>query len=395
MRTKVIIILFFILCSCKSNNNSFIEIDPMDFHEEDIFLSKIADDISYIKLDNKYLLGLINDYKIVNKKIYLQAKDIGILIYDRNGEFLKKIGSIGRGPGEYASGVPFTVDETTGTIYVKDRGDIIKVYSNCGAFIRSFLLPKCSDGFSFSEIEFYNSHLFVAQYFNMGHAEYNWIVTDTLGNIITEKRNPIASFPSREGTGGGVFKFKQNIYYWNWYNDTVYAISQDYNYTPGILFAKGNHRMPQFKIEFNSVDEYVAKRYQYWEPKLLFETGQFIIYRCYFKKPMIALIDKSDKRTSIAYYESEYGSNGWNYTGGIINDIDGGLMFQPEYYFNEDDREFICNLSNSNDIKSRVSSSDFKNSLPLFPEKKKEFEKLAIKLNETDNPVLMVMRLKE
>ena len=87
MRIKEIIILFFILCSCKSNNNSLIEIDPMDFHEEEIYLSKIADDISYIKLDNEYLLGLINSYKIVNKKIYLQAKDIGLLIYDKNGRY--------------------------------------------------------------------------------------------------------------------------------------------------------------------------------------------------------------------------------------------------------------------------------------------------------------------
>lgn len=158
---------------------------------------------------------------------------------------------------------------------------------------------------------------------------------------------------------------------------------------------KGTTGCLNFNIEFNSIDEYMAKRYGYWEPKLLFETGQFIVYRCYFKKPIIALIDKSDKRTSIVYYESKHGSNGWNYTGGIINDIDGGLMFQPEYYFIEDDRELICNLNNSNDIKSHVSSNDFKNSIPLFPEKKKEFEKLADKLNETDNPVLMVIRLKE
>jgi len=38
---------------------------------------------------------------------------------------------------------------------------------------------------------------------------------------------------------------------------------------------------------------------------------------------------------------------------------------------------------------------EFKNSSPEYPEKKKELEKLANTLKETDNPVLVLVRLKK
>ncbi len=46
-------------------------------------------------------------------------------------------------------------------------------------------------------------------------------------------------------------------------------------------------------------------------------------------------------------------------------------------------------------VKAHVASEAFKNSTPKYPEKKKELEKLANSLKETDNLVLMLVRLKK
>ena len=46
-------------------------------------------------------------------------------------------------------------------------------------------------------------------------------------------------------------------------------------------------------------------------------------------------------------------------------------------------------------IKEHVASEASKNSNPKFPEKKKELEKLAASLDENDNPVLMLVKLKD
>ena len=41
-----------------------------------------------------------------------------------------------------------------------------------------------------------------------------------------------------------------------------------------------------------------------------------------------------------------------------------------------------------------VASETFKNSTPKYPEKKEELEKLAASLDENDNPVLILVKLK-
>jgi hypothetical protein len=143
------IILIIGLLSCtknKSSENILYEFDPRDFIEHKIVLSDIADDISYIPLDNRYPLGIIYDNIVfVNNSIYLSAKDIGILVLNEEGKTLRKIGSIGKGPGEYIYYSEFVIDEKTEEIYVKDAGDIIKVYSNTGKFLRAFSTREYGD----------------------------------------------------------------------------------------------------------------------------------------------------------------------------------------------------------------------------------------------------------
>jgi hypothetical protein len=46
-------------------------------------------------------------------------------------------------------------------------------------------------------------------------------------------------------------------------------------------------------------------------------------------------------------------------------------------------------------LKEHVASKAFKNSKPKYPEKKKALEKLVNSLDENDNPVLMLVKLKE
>ena len=46
-------------------------------------------------------------------------------------------------------------------------------------------------------------------------------------------------------------------------------------------------------------------------------------------------------------------------------------------------------------LKSYVASDAFKSSSPKYPEKKKKLEQLANSLDENDNPVLMLVKLKE
>jgi hypothetical protein len=77
---------------------------------------------------------------------------------------------------------------------------------------------------------------------------------------------------------------------------------------------------------------------------------------------------------------------------GLENDIDGGINFMPKYAVND---TLLVGWFEAYHLKMYVASDFFKNSAPKFPEKKKELEKLAASLNENDNPVLMIIKMKK
>ena len=79
---------------------------------------------------------------------------------------------------------------------------------------------------------------------------------------------------------------------------------------------------------------------------------------------------------------------------GIINDIDGGpnLQYHTIYYF--EDNTMLAWVD-AYKLIAYVQSDVFKNSTPKYPEKKRELEQLADNLSENDNPVLMLVKLKE
>jgi hypothetical protein len=76
---------------------------------------------------------------------------------------------------------------------------------------------------------------------------------------------------------------------------------------------------------------------------------------------------------------------------GIINDLDGGVNILP---LTIKDDNTIIGWVDAIKLKAHVASETFKKSSPKYPEKKKELEKLASGLKETDNPVLVMVRLK-
>lgn len=385
-RLKLVLLLL-VTFSCNSSDSNLYQIDPRTFIENEISLSEIADDVTYIPLDNSHPISIIyyTSLNILKNSIYLSARDIGIIRLNRDGSLVKVIGKRGRGPGEWYYCMSVAVDDRSETIYVMDDNNEIKVYSKNGEFKGNLKLPESEDGFGFAGLTFYNSNLFASQYINMGHSKYCWIILDTLGNIISQKLNPIPTFSSNMGAGGGVYKFDNNVFYWNWYNDTIYSISENFDYKASHIFSLGDRKIPLGKIDSKDFIETISK---YYLPASILETKRYLLYRYgYNKKGSIALIDKKTTKTYLAYADSR--------GGGIKNDIDGGLMFNPVHYFTENDREFLLGLIDPFQLKNYISSAEFIKSSPIYPEKKNTLKTLANKIKEADNQILMIVKLKK
>jgi hypothetical protein len=387
MKTRYHLILIIILISCKPNDQSTFEFDPSSLVENEITLSDIADDINYIPLDNSFPLSSINSAynpNIVNNCVYLNDKNNGLLIFDKDGIFLRKVGSKGRGPGEYTFCHEFTVDQNTGSVYVYDSDNKIKIYSNNGAFRKSYSLSEY--GGSPDVIEIFNSMLFISYQLQYNDDDkYEWIILDTLGNLIKKKVRTIPPFKSNFLVGGGTFIFDQKLNFWNQFIDTVFSFSPDFTYKTNFIFKPGEYRLPKTYID----DPYRQKSL-YITMNQIFETKYFLMirYSFYREKNGFVIIDKKNRESFLSYWSYE------NY-GSITNDLDGGTKFLPRTYFAENRREYLVELIDPYQLKTHVSGNEFKNALPKYPEKKKELEKLANSLKETDNPVLMMVRLKK
>ena len=100
------------------------------------------------------------------------------------------------------------------------------------------------------------------------------------------------------------------------------------------------------------------------------------------------MIEKKSKKSFLTFVENFE-------SGGITNDLDGGIDFQPVSYLAENEQEYVIGFFDPYKLKIHVASETFEKSVPTYPEKKRELEKLANSLKETDNPVLVLVRLKK
>jgi hypothetical protein len=376
-----LLILAFVSISCKQEKYDLINFDPRNLIVKEFMLSEIAEDINYIPLDNRDPLAMIHDnIEVVNNSIYLSDRYMGLLVFDKTGKMIRRIGSKGRGPGEYIYSFNFTVDEKTETIYVCDN-NIIKVYSKNGQFIRSFPLKMYGD--LVYRIKFINSTLFAFFLDQFENAENKWITVDSLGNLTKKEIRKTPAFTCNSTVGHGAYIFQDKVSYWNSFNDTVFSILPDLTEKPSIILTPGDHRFPksQINIPIEDLSNYLSVR-------LILETDHYSIIQYNLKEKKQILFVKKENKESYLF--------NWEYNGrcSLINDLDGGPGFVPKIYFKENGSEFLAGFLNSIQFKSFLTSEEFKRSVPKYPEKKNVLEKMVDNFNETDNPVLIIIKLK-
>ena len=104
MKLATIILLSLMLCSCKSEQTSSnITLDVLTPDGPELKnLSEIASDIQYIPLETtpKALMRFLMNLKATEDKYYFNTI-LELLCFDKNGKFLYKLDSQGRGPEEY------------------------------------------------------------------------------------------------------------------------------------------------------------------------------------------------------------------------------------------------------------------------------------------------------
>ena len=381
-------IVIFIVAGCtnvsiKNRNKDIFIFDLKDLDKTSIV--KLLDldviDIEYIPLqkDENALLGEFYELKADSHFFYINT-DGKIYKYSSTGNYITQIGKKGKGPGEYNFCTDFAVDYNQNVYILSMHEDKIFIYSPDGNFVKTIPCPKNS-----TKLHCFERDILCFSENSYGLVENSFDLINYNGEIIKSFPN---KFKCDAGRSHGLFlnecaffESEGKLYIKEISSDTIF-VYENMNFFPEFIFSQGERSIPPEERNWNSFDDFMKTASKYVSIWKLFQFGDFIYYEFRFKgKGYIFIGSKKNNQQLLA-----------NQNNGLINDLDGG----PNIWLKttKDDNTAISWI-NAFELKAHVASEAFKNSTPKYPEKKKELEKLANSLKENDNPVLMLVRLKE
>lgn len=346
--------------------------------------------IKYIPLqttDTSLILGKfypLSFYKILpGDDFFIIRQYSTVLKFRDDGAFEQRIGTIGRGPGEFQICHDIDIDQS-GAIYIADGWkETFFKYSANGELVKTFKSPLIRAPLEFIYFEgrflCYNQNA-QANIIN----SYNLI--DSSGSIIKSYPN---KYPFTRHDGSGFtyenifYRFNDHIFKKEVYCDTIFMYD-GLCFKPHIVIKVGKKLItPEIRSSTDGFD--IGKNYIY--PFKLFEFGDFIYYEFANK---LQPFSGSEKYAFVASKKNAFQAL-INSETGLINDLDGGPCIIPITIKND---STIIAMVDAGELKNYVASDLFKKLVPKYPQKKIELEKLAQSLKETDNPVLMMVSLK-
>jgi hypothetical protein len=399
----------------KSRQLQYIDIEASMSKMEVIKLSQFADNIKYVTFENKddMFINTFMDFDILGNQIIVSNSTDGFLLYDSDGHFICRIGSIGRGPGEY-SGIDLVGIGANKHIYVRSLYDLLE-YRLDGSFIKRY--NKCfmiNDQFYMSGGYLVSDSLILGHIANTtGDKEWKALMVSINGTQKYYYKNYIKFKPKREmaSTIEGytyINKFNKIQYYKELYNDTLFRVNTKFEMVPQYVFKLGKFSEPLSEREKLPPEKDMTKYIHLFN---LFQTQNNIFLFCqfYHNFPAKRLSPKEgtndwlnwhnsticlgiyDRKTSKLVFSKPSNTDNLLVTSGLYNDIDAGPKFLPVKQVND---STLVMWIEAKQLKDHIASTDFKNMKPKYPEKKKELEILANSLSDFDNPVLMFVTFK-
>jgi hypothetical protein len=414
MRTKLLILVLVFFCSCgqkstieTSKTDSLIEIDLFSEPESTIKgLSDFAENIEYIPLQTTansligpFTLKLLN----INDRIYIQNSGLEgeILCFDINGKFLFKINNKGRGPEEYDFVTDFDISSDNKTLKIlssSTRKLVTYGISDTGFnFQRSITLKEPAPWKVSLVPETDMAFMTIPTW--LGTEPTLSLLINAVGDTIHFKPNcykfnriPSSQGGSRSIEGLLAYSIDDYVCFKEEFSDTVFYVdANNRSFRPRIIF---NTHGTLFTPEMKSGSEKMKNNSTTYIPKI-YETSKYVFYWYYtviVEQKIVNLYGfLFDKKTNIKYKFNV----GEDRKIKLRDDLSGG----PDY--NIELREYRCSngklfsFVEALSLKKYVTSESFKDAKVRDTKKKSELKRLADSLEETDNPVLIVVTPKK
>jgi hypothetical protein len=360
-----------------------IQLDEIAQPSSTIRLSDIAVEISYVPLETTPdCLFTPSQYIVRGENIYARDRDNGkVFLFNKQGKFLRQIGTIGAGPNEHAGASFMQASPTGDKIYMlSKKTNKLSCYSVQGAQLSTFPVQYACWWFAplGNDRQIYISPF---GYPVPDSAAFRYYLQDSKGKVIRKypaKRN--IPFATGVVEFGSFFVNPLVTMTYQPLCDTVFTLNDKGDFQPRYLLDFGKSRMPD--AVWDDKTKYMDVRYDYYNGVSLVETAGSLFVRFYYqKKTRIGLISLGN--------DNLRGIKSGN--GQLENNLDGGPDFWPA---ETDGKNLVYSFLQPVDLLQKWQNGELKNKKFTSQPGREKFLKMISGITENDNPVLMIVKLR-
>ena len=399
---SILLTLIIVLFSCTQKKEADSIVDLTKLTEPGVTnLSELGSDITYIPLETSasFLISQIDKLIYegeswlilgsVNPSVAVRDKNApppppmmpkrSVYRFSKTGDFICQISQQGGGPSEYRFIEEFLYNKSDHTVDIFSLGEI-KEFSLDGKWIKNTTIENnevtllaCSNNQLLGFV--YNGH---------GQSEYSFVLIDENGRTTNKYKN---KYKFNISTGAVIINPECIFYHYDGIlhckelnSDTIFSFNNG-TFNPKYILKQGEAKYTT-AVREKGIS---AKLDQFIIQKNFFETNNYLFYQYRWKSRNNCLIQNKSNSTQYLIDNEK----------GLVNDLDDGPNFKIQNTVTIDGAEYLISWINAFELKAHIDSEDFRNSASKFPEKKKELEQLANSFNENDNPVLMLVKLKQ
>lgn len=363
-------------------------------------LSKIAESIEYIPLetnDESLLAAPLSYINFENGRLYIRQFQTEIKIFNKEGKFIKSFNKQGRGPQEYENLSSFYVDPLTNSLFVYSLRKLTE-YNNDGDFIKRILFNQTKEILIYGPEKYFQikENLKLITFGNY-KSKYSSCVTDSLFNVLyfinySEKEHS-TRLNSQIQVGfisPYFYKFRDSVRIFNGYDHNILTASNSKGVDTSFIlnYGKYNYINANLKVRnYNNLS--FIRRYS-----SVYESSNYIFMQFHMgslpHKKVMLKSHKAGETVELPIAESIFNKKTGEFLFiaqpefnqfGFKDDFQGGPAFWP-YYISEDD--YMVTIIDAHKIIKHAQTYEVSD----------KFKKIAHNLKETDNPVLVLVKLK-
>ncbi len=360
-------------------------------------LSSVASEVKFIKLDMKPLINefMTCDVQISDEYIFLSGMT-QITQYDRNGKYIRNIGSHGKGPKEFFNlHPPLQLDRRNKLIYALDiTYNKIVVYNFKGDFIRNISLSPTGACFEIidSSIIALRQICFERQLPDCMTIRF----IDYSGKQINAYPSYLYPLPKERFEQYGaaesfLWRHNDKVYYLEYGADTIFQIIKDSLVPARVLTGKLKLDKDEYFRKNLTSNNLGISSYILRPNGAIFESDKNIIFKISSNRETFYMVyNKSTKQLHRTFYQdalsTRKGELKMNY---FTDDLVSGLPFNPQYQSQDKAISLVSALEICNQKQMIL---DYIASHPTEEGEKLKF--MVQNISEMENPIVMMVKFK-